>query len=203
MKLLRNLAFSIVLAASLTGFASAQNVTTESGKTSDEVMLKIHRVDLLNQLLPLFLTKAQINDKLLPAIEKQRSKWKALLAEEDAILAKLNPQLDETISKAVEKQEYPKMDFLKDIQQKLKQMQTKRTFTQITMVDEMDVLVKEVLDPGQLKALVGSFDARIIDPTKKPDELTDGAKRAFFIRNVFLDPMCREILIDLAAKSAK
>ncbi len=200
MKLLRNLALSLVLAVAFTSISAAQAITTEKGQVSDAVMEQIHRIDLLNQILPLILTRAQINDKLLPALEKARSQWKVLLNEEDNILSKLSPQINETVTNAIDKQVYPTRELLSDIQAKTKSMQLKRTILQIQLVGDLDVVIKETLTAGQMKALLGSFNSRFIDPTKKPEELSDDTKRQFFIRNVFMDPMARELLIDLEKK---
>lgn len=200
MKLLRNLALSLVLAVAFTSISAAQAITTEKGQISDAVMEQIHRIDLLNQILPLILTRAQINDKLLPALEKARSKWKELLSEEDSILSKLSPQVNETVTNAIDKQVYPTRELLTDIQAKTKSMQLKRTILQIQLVGDIDVVVKETLTAGQMKALLGSFNSRFIDPSKKPEELGDDTKRQFFIRNVFMDPMARELLIELEKK---
>ena len=200
MKLLRNFALSLVLAVGFASLSSAQAINTEKGKVSDETMVQIHKIDLLNQLLPLILTRAQINDKLLPAIEKSRGKWKELLTEEDNILGKLGPKVDETVTNAIDKQVYPPREFLTEIREKTRSMQLKRTILQIQLVADLDVVVKETLTTGQMKALLGSFDSRFIDPTKKPEELSEDTKRQFFIRNVLLDPLARELLIELEKK---
>lgn len=200
MKLLRNLALSLTLLATLTVAASAQIISTDKGKASDEIIMKIHKVELLNQILPLFLTKTQINDKILPAIEKARGKWRDLLAQEDDVLSKIGPQVDETITNAIDKSQYPSRDLLLDIQAKTKSMSLKRTVLTIQLVDDITGVLKDTLDKGQMKALIGSFDARFIDPKTKPEEMSEDTKRSFFVQNVFMDPACREILIDIAKK---
>jgi hypothetical protein len=88
------------------------------------------------------------------------------------------------------------------MQEKIRSMQMKRTVLTITLVDDLGVVLKETLDKGQMRAMIGSFAPSFVDPKAKPEELSEDTKRSFFIRNVFMDPTCRELLIELA-KTAK
>jgi hypothetical protein len=189
----------IGLCFALVAAASAQPISTERGKRSDEIFLKLRKIDLLNQIIPLVLTKDQIN-KILPSIEQARAKQKLILAQEDDELAKLQSQVDEVYKKAVEDGAFPPKDFSAMISNKTKQMSMKRNIALIEMVEAIQDVVMKVLNEGQRKALVGSFDAKFIDPTKKPEEIKEGTRVRFYVERVLLDPLARELLIEIAEK---
>jgi hypothetical protein len=189
----------ISLLIALAAAAVAQPISTERGKKSDEIFLKLRKIDLLNQILPMLLTKDQIN-KLLPAIEQARAKMKLVLTSEDEELAKLQSRVDETYEKAIEKGEYPPKDFLTAVSNKTREMGQKRQFALIEMVEAVTKVVESTLNEGQRKAMINSFTPAFIDPSKKPDELSDSTKMRFFVERVLLDPLTRELLIEIADK---
>ena len=78
-------------------------------------------------------------------------------------------------------------------------VRNRRVFGEI--VDNIGKVLDETLSEGQKKAMEGSFSAGTVDPGKKPEEVTALAKRNFFIRNVLLDPLTRELLIEIADHS--
>ncbi|MEZ0324701.1 MAG: hypothetical protein ACAH95_02245 [Fimbriimonas sp.] len=189
----------IAFCLTIVGAASAQPITTERGKKSDEIVVKLRKIDLLNQILPLLLTKEQIN-RILPLIEQARAKQKLILSQEDDELAKLQPQIEETYAKAVEKNEYPTKEFSSMIAAKTKAMSMKRSIALIEMVEVVQDNLLKILNEGQRKALIGSFDARFIDPTKKPEEISEGTRTRFYVERVLLDPLTRELLIEIVDK---
>jgi hypothetical protein len=142
---------SLALFVALVGTAAAQPITTDKGKQSDEVYVKIRKIDLLNQILPLLLTKEQIN-KILPSIESARAKWKMTLSQEDEELSKLRAQVDETYNKAVEKNEYPSKEFTTMIAAKTKSISMKRSIVLIELVEVVQDHLLKILNEGQKKA---------------------------------------------------
>lgn len=200
MKQLRTVLFSLGLSICMAGAASAQGIITDKGKSSDAVMVKLHKIDLLNQILPLLLTKKQILNDILPALDKARAQWKVILDAEDNTLAELDPKADEVITNAVDKRIYPPKDYLLLVSGKTKQMLIKRQIAQADIVKTFLGVLTTSLNAGQMKALEGSYDAHFIDPTKKPEEISVDTKRDFFVRNVFLDPMTAELLAEIVAK---
>jgi tRNA nucleotidyltransferase/poly(A) polymerase len=195
---MKNILLCVALVLALAAGAAAQPITTLNGKRSDEIYTKLRKIDLLNQILPLLLTKDQIN-KILPAVERARAKQKAVLTAEDEALAKLQSEIDETYSKAIEKDTYPTKDFLKLISSKTAEMTVKREIARSEMVEDLTKALTATLNEGQKKAMVNSFSPKFIDPSKKPEDITEAAKIEFFVGRVLLDPLAREILMDLAA----
>ena len=190
---MKHLILSIAICLGILSGASAQ-VTTPNGARSDQINLKMRDVDVLLQVLPLLLTKDQINNKILPAIEKNREVLKKELQYEDDELAKLEPLLDGAISAAYEKGTYPARTMTSEVADKTYKLSLQRKVFVGIMIDSMVDVLKTNLNAGQMKALIGSFDPKFIDPAAKPESLTDDKKMRFFIDRVFLDPIAYEVL---------
>ena len=190
---MKHLLLSTALCLSLFAGANAQ-VTTSKGDRSDQINVKIHEVDLLLQILPLILTKEQINGKLLPAIEKNRDLLRKELSYEDDELAKMESILDDAIKGAYDKGAYPPRKTTDEVAGKTKSLGLKRSIVELEMVGAMTEVIDATLNPGQKKAMLGSFDPKFINPNIKPEAITDQMKENFFIERVFLDPTTYEIL---------
>jgi len=190
---MKHLLLSLGLCFSLLSVSSAQ-VTTDKGGKSDQILMKMHEVDMLLQILPLLLKKEQINDKILPTIEKARDLLRKEEAYEDDELAKLEPILDDAISGAYTKGAYPARKTTDEVATKTKNLSLKRSIVELEMVGSITDMLKVTLDAGQMKAMLGSFDPKFIDPSIKPEAMTDDLKMNFFVRRVFMDATTYEIL---------
>lgn len=194
---MKHLLLSLALCIGILGSASAQ-FTTPNGAHSDQILLKMREVDILLQLMPLILTKDQINTKLLPTIEKNRDIFRKELQYEDDELAKLEPMLDEAMANSYDKGAYPPRKITDDVLARTSKLATQRDVFVGIMVSAMDDTLIATLNPGQMKALLGSFDSHFIDPNAKPESITDARRRRFFIQRIFLDPIAYEVLKKLA-----
>ena len=194
---MKHLLLSLALCLSLSAGASAQ-VLTSKGDRSDQINIKMHEVDLLLQVLPLLLTKEQINVKLLPAIEKNRELLRKELIYEDDELAKMEPILDDALKGAYEKGAYPPRKTSDEVANKTRSLGLKRKIVELEMVGAMTEALEATLNSGQKKAMLGSFDPKFIAPGQKPETVTDQMKMNFFVERVFLDPTTYEILKKLA-----
>jgi hypothetical protein len=197
MTIMKQLILSSALCLALLTGASAQ-LTTSKGAKSDEINMKMHEVDMLLQVLPLLLTKDQLTEKLLPAIEKNRETLRKELEYEDGELAKLEPLLDDAIEGAYNKGTYPPRKSTGEVADKTYRLGLQRQIIYGLMTDSMIDAVNATLNAGQKKALLGSFDPKFIDPTAKPESITDDKKMRFFVQRIFLDPTTYEILKKLA-----
>lgn len=195
--MIKQLLLSIGLCLALSAGANAQ-LTTPKGAKSDEINAKIHEVDMLMQILPLLLTKDQLNDKILPAIEKNRETFRKELEYEDGELAKFESILDEALTGAYTKGSYPARKSTNEIADKTYKLGLQRQIIVSLMTDNMVDVINATLNAGQKKALLGSFDPKFIDPTAKPETITDERKMKFFVQRIFLDPTTYEILKKMA-----
>ncbi|MDR3691817.1 MAG: hypothetical protein P4L46_20730 [Fimbriimonas sp.] len=198
---MKHLLLSLGLCLALVTGASAQ-ITTDKGSKSDEINLKIHEVDLLLQILPLLLTKDQLNNDVLPAVEQARAIAKKELQAEDDALAKMEPIVDQALADAYAKGAYPSRTMIDEVAKTTKTYANKRLITELNMVSVLTAMLEKTLNSGQKKALINSFDPKFIDPAAKPESMSDEAKMNFFVRRVFLDPMVYEVLKKLAKASS-
>jgi len=196
---MKQLLLCLALCFALVAGANAQ-LTTEKGSKSDQINIKIHEVDLLLQILPLLLTKDQLNNDVLPALETVRNLEKKQLKLEDEALQNMEPDLDKALKDAYEKGAYPSKAIIGEVSKQTKDLGMKRLVVQLNMVSVMTAILEKTLNAGQKKALENSFDEKFIDPSAKAGTLSQEAKINFFVKRVFLDPLTYEILKKLAAK---
>lgn len=196
---MKHLLLSIGLCLCLAASACAQ-ITTPKGSRSDTINLKIREVDLLLKLLPLILTKDQLNSKILPTIEKNRDILRKELAYEDDELAKLESDLDTALTNAYSKGAYPARTTSQEVADKTSRLGLQRQIIVGAMTDNMIDALNACLNTGQKKALLGSFDLKFMatELGVKVETLTDDTKMRFFVQNVFLDPIAYDILLKLA-----
>jgi len=192
MKTMKHLLLSIAICIGIASVAGAQ-VLTPNGNRSDQINLKMHEVDMLIQIMPLLLTKDQF-PKILTAIEKNREILRKELQYEDDELAKLEPLLDDAMKGAYEKGAYPPRKMSDTVADKTAKLSLQRRIIVAMMIHNMSDVLDTTLNVGQKKAIIGSFDPKFIDPSAKPDSMSDDRKTSFFIERVFLDPITYEIL---------
>ncbi len=194
---MKPLLLSLGLCFAVCSSANAQ-INTDKGTKSDLINMKIHQADLLLQILPLVLTKEQLTNDVLPAVEVARSLQKKQLMLEDDALANMEPILDEALTAAYEKGAYPSKKMIDEVVKTTKTLANKRIITTLNMVSVLTVMLEKTLNAGQRKAMINSFDPKFIDPSAKPETMTDQAKMNFFVKRVFMDPVAYEILKKLA-----
>jgi hypothetical protein len=198
---MKNLLLSILLLFALAAAAAAQPITTDKGKRSDEIYIKIRKIDLLSQLLPLVLTKEQINNTLLPSIEKARQRIRLVLSAEDDEVGSLEDRVNEVLKNALERGVFPPPTFTDEIERRSRGMATRRSVEIANQTEEILKAVKPVMTAGQWKVMAGTFPARVADPTATdPEKVSEDLRVRVFIQRVLLDPLTRELLMDIAEK---
>jgi len=185
----------LFLVAALLGSALAQT-PEERAKRSEEIVAKTRKIDLLNQMLPLLLSKSQIND-LLPAIEKARQNMDKTWRFEYDELKKLEPDLDATIAAGQEKGDLPKRDFVVKVTKTFRALSILRDAAVSENIAIVKIGVDKVFNAGQKKAATNLIDATFFDPSLKPEDLTDAKKMEMYIKVVLLDPLAYPVLIEM------
>jgi hypothetical protein len=184
---------SLLLCLALTGGALAQDPVTPKGKRSDEIMIRMRQVDLLNRILPLLLTKAQLRE-ILPAVEKARKKEREILALEDKDLATVADKLEEAVTKGIEAGVPPSKAFQMEIATFTNALYIRRQAALYEMIDEVYKAIDKQLDPGQKKVMANTLKPNLLDPKAKAEEMTDVDKIRFFIRMTLLDDAAYDVL---------
>lgn len=180
----------------LLGHASATQNPSEDAKKSDAVMMKFRQIDLLNQLIPLALTKDQI-EKLLPSVERARAKVRETEKDEAKTLASYDKKITDEINRCIEKGEPPKRELLQELAVATKLMADNRSVIASENTEAVLKVFKETLNAGQLKAAENSLKPELFDPSLKSDKMTSDDKLRFFIRDILLDPQAYDVLVRL------
>lgn len=188
--------FLFVLALLMTAaLVPAQTATVKPGQ-AEETYNKIHKIDVLIQILPLNLKKAQI-DRVLSAMEKASAKEKAMRKMEDDELGKLDAKISEALKAGIEKGVYPKREFQVEVATATRAIGLRRALTINEMVDTFYDDIKSVLEPGQKTIMEKSLDVAQLDPSIKVTDMSSEEKIKFFIRRVLLDATAYDTLRQL------
>ena len=177
--------------------APVQSPPADKMSRSQETQAKIHQVDLLVSILPLVLTKDQIKDILL-TLEKVRAKQQSILASEDDEILKLDKEVDDTLTLAITKDQYPPRVLQNKVFNVTRALSLRRQVAVNEYIDEVFTTLDKILNAGQKKAMAGSLDPAYFAPGVKADTLKDIDKIKAFIRMKLLDPVAYTLLVKLS-----
>ncbi len=173
----------------------------ERAAHADQILVKARKIDLLNQILPVGMTKKQLNE-VLGAVEKVRRNVDKQELLEFGEMVKLEAGMDAAIKAGLEKGELPSHEFVIKISKTFHALDRVR---QSVIYDNEEIVrtaVKKVLNEGQIKAAANAIEPTYFDPSIKPEELTTAKKLDVYIRVVLLDPNAYSVLTELF-KNAK
>ena len=194
MKILRIL--MIALAALTVSVGMAQPGTANAQK-ADAAMEAIRKLDLLNQILPIVLTKEQVN-QLLPVVEKARAKVRLTMQREAEELGKMQSRLDAAVKEATDNQKLPDKALLAEAN---KLINTLTLVRQVITEENTDLVLeqlKKTCNAGQLKTAANSLDPRYYGSTAKPAEVKEETKLRLFVREILLDALTYDLLLKMA-----
>ncbi|MFZ4506625.1 MAG: hypothetical protein ACOYON_02885 [Fimbriimonas sp.] len=200
---LRTIGTTIVLILCC-ALAGAQATGDQKPKTlserSEAILKDIRRMDLLRHILPLALSKSQYND-VLGAIEKAQENVKKIEKSEAEELIKREEKARAVVVAALEKGSYPDRAALNEIIAVLRAFSIRRNVAANENVDLVYQVVEKKFNAGQKKVLANSIDYKEIDPTLKeaPDDQT---RIRFIIRDVLLDPLAYDLMVQLMKKAS-
>lgn len=183
----------------LGGVLSAQTTREQKGKRADEILIKIRRMDLANQILPLVMTNAQL-DKLLPAVEKARTEGRKAEEVEYDMLVKLEGSVDTALKEAYEDQKLPKQETMNQAAATFKTMRLRREAISNENVDAVVAVLEKELNAGQKKAAANALQPSLFDPTLDASKWTDTEKLRFFTRAILLDNEAYDVLLQMRNK---
>jgi len=175
---------------------ASSSLQTDKAKQSSDTLEKMRQLDLLNQILPLVMTKDQIR-QLLPTIEKARRDVKAEEDTEAGLIAQVAPEINAAVKAGIEKGEVPDKALLKKANAVIRTMAMRRNAIASDNVDMVLGEMKKILNAGQLKAAANSLSTSVYMPDVKPEEIKDDQKLQIFVREIMLDPLAYDILVKL------
>ena len=163
--------FFVAGALALGAYSGAQ-APSKNVQDANQVLVNIDKLNVVKFVLPLLLKKKQIGD-MMAAMEKCRSKELEVRESDAKELLKLDADVKKAVLGAVEKGDYPD----KALQAKVIAVQeailTRRKIAVNENVQVLEDAAKLSLDEGQLKVMVNILDPRSVDPSAKPDKLSD------------------------------
>jgi hypothetical protein len=170
--------------------------TPEQARKSAEVLSKMRQIDLLNQLIPLALQKSQIT-QLLPVVERARAKVTEIQKDEAVKLERLDAKITAAIKKSIESNVAPPKALLDELAQATAEMSVKRLVAVDANTTSVLKVFNEVCNAGQKAAAAHSLAPQLLNPSLKPDQMTQEDKIRFFIQEILLDPQCYDVLVQL------
>jgi hypothetical protein len=176
-------------------------VSPDKAKKSDEILAKARQLDLLNHMLPLLLTKPQI-DKLLVVVEKSRAKVDQIRSMEHSDLLKYETKINDAVQKGIEKDLVPAKALLVELAKLFQAFTIRRQIAAGENADMVLEVMKKELNAGQLKAAMNSHDIKAFDPNIDVSKLTDDDKLKFYIKDVILDPQGYDLLLKMSKAGA-
>lgn len=186
---------SIAAALGMTVLAGAQSTPATAAK-SDEIQLKMYKVELLAQLMPLLMTKEQIR-AILPTIEKVRAEQKKTIQVEADTLAKEEEGVTKALNDALQKGELPPREVQSKIQKVRQALALQRQLLITEWADQVATKAKEVLNSGQYQVMVKTIDAKMVNPAK-PDDVKDDQRARAYARMFFLDSVAYDLLVEMS-----
>ena len=188
--------FLAVLAAMSVTVALTQ-LSPDKAKKSDEILIKMRQIDLLNFMVPLVLTKDQIN-KLLVVVEKCRAKVEQVRNDEATELLKFDSKVTDAVNKGINKDITPGKTLMIELNNNLTKFAFRRQLTGDENADLVLAVFKKELNEGQRKAAMNAHDIKAFDPRVDVSKLTDDDKLKFFIKDVILDPYAYDLLMRMS-----
>lgn len=192
--------FAVLLLVALAMVAGSQQQPTEQQKRSDEILTKIRKVQLYNQVLPVLFTQEQVR-ALLPILEKHRAEAAKLENEEFKWLQSVEPQFTSALTAAEGKGATPDAKMMDEVVLYFNAFVLKRKDLVNETVASLKKTMKEKLNEGQVRAAANAFDPRGLQFTKPVEELTEDEKLDNWVRVVLMDSHTYYILTDLSKKN--
>jgi hypothetical protein len=179
-----------------TTIAAAPGMQRKSNPDADRILLKIRRLQIVDMLLPVLMTKAQIK-ALLPIVEKSRQKELDLEKKELVELKEFEGEIDKMLANAIKEQKSLPTDFVAKYRKIMNAFGLGRQFLVGGSAAEVLAEMKKTLNAGQLKTAENSLDPRLFGE-KEPDKMSSDEKLKLWIREVLLDRASYDLLVDMA-----
>jgi hypothetical protein len=185
----------LALASLAFGQLTNAQTSTQSPKMQKAAatLSKIDRLSACKFVLPLLLSKSQMNDILL-TLEKCRKAQQDTLDKDADEMAKIDAKVTKALDEAIKDGNYPSKEFQNEVIKVTQGIATRRAIVVGNLVGLLNDTVRKSLNGGQLKAMVNLVDPNSIDSTLKPEKWTEEEKVNFYLRTVMLDNNTYELL---------
>jgi hypothetical protein len=195
--MMKRIALCIVVTCLAISGAFGQSQLSDKGQKSDLVLDKIAKMDVLNFVLPLAMSKEQLR-QLLPVLEKIRQRVRKVQELEADELRKLEPDIDKAIKDASDKGLMPSGELRKNIASLFKKFALNRQINIDLNTDDLQKTLEGIWNAGQKKTAANALNMKDYDPNAKVEEMKDEDKIRVFVREIMLNPMAYDILVKLS-----
>ncbi len=193
----RKLLISLCMLFGLFALSFAQDdlADPQMAKESTAMVANMRKVELLNQILPLALQPSQIQ-QILPVLERVRDKQRKLLIQEHKDLLDFQKQTQAAVDAGLQGK-LPSADFIRTIEAFYKANDIRRQVANGENLDTLMPVIQKVLDKGQQKVMANSLTLQFFEPDLSPANATDDQKERVFCREVLLDPLAYDLLVQM------
>lgn len=178
---------------------SVAQISSADAARSSEIQRKVAELDSLVQLVPLALTKDQIN-ALLGSIEKVRQKQREVEASEAKDLVGIDSLVSKSVGAGIDKNVYPAREVQNQIASLWRAMGIRRNLFNKEMVDNVFIVCKTALNEGQLKTMEKSLKPEALEPSLRGVDMDSDARIKFFVRKILLDPVAYDVLVKMSKR---
>lgn len=175
-------------------------LTSQRIQKSDDIIHKARQLDLLNHLVPLLLTKDQIN-KLLVVVEKGRAKVDQIKQLEASDMLKYDGKINDAINKGINNDLVPSKDLLNELSRLFNGFHIRRQVAANENADLILEVLRKELNAGQIKAAANSLDIKAYEPNIDEKTLTEEYRLRYYIKDVILDPQAYDLLMKMSKVS--
>ncbi len=193
---MKRIIFCLSLCMAIATLGLAQSKSDARAKHSGEILTKSRKIDLLNQIIPILLTKKQMN-AILGALEVVNAEVEKTEQVEFDTMAKLEGELDTTIQAGIEKNQVPPKAFTDKLARTFNALEIHRQLIMGNNIEKVRDVLNATLNSGQKAAAANAIDATYFDPSLKPADLTQKVKLDMYIRVVLLDPRTYSMLTEM------
>lgn len=158
---------------------------------------KIRQVDLLNQILPVLMTKEQIR-KILPSVDRARQAEKDLAAKELQMMKSKEAAIDAAIKEGKTGKMVPSAALLKDLSNMYVAFTAARKIMTAQSLEMVRKAMRANLNSGQIKAAANALNPKLFNPEADVSKMTEDQKLDMWIQLVMLDPLAYDLLLDLS-----
>lgn len=190
----RILLLVVIASLSASVFASQSNAP---GDKATEIGKKIRQLDLLNQILPVLMTKEQLK-AIIPAVQKARNEERVLAQKELKMMIEKEAKVDAAIKEGKSKHLVPSQELVAELSQMYNAFVIARRMMMSSQVEAIRLVMEKNLNKGQIKAAANALNPKIFDPSADLSSITEERKLDLWIQNILLDPQAFDLLVELS-----
>ncbi|MDX2064688.1 MAG: hypothetical protein SFX74_02990 [Fimbriimonadaceae bacterium] len=190
------LAISFTLPLVSTAAAQSEPATAQR---SLELQLKMRKIDLLLQIMPLALRRDQF-DKILPVYAKVRAEQRKVRENEDIEILKLEAEVNTAVDKALKDGVYPPRELVRRCINVMSALGFRRRMARVDLTEMMYKVFIDTLDAGQKKVAANAVNWKEMDPSFDAEKATETDKIKLFINFFMLDELSFDVLVELDKK---